>query len=76
MEGIQDKLFQAIESRQAQEAKHILTEYPELTNLKRTTECDGEVSTPLIEACRYGECMLRPALCQGTPAPQFSYIGN
>ena len=66
MEGIQDKLFQAIKSRQAEEAKRILVEYPELTNLKRTTECDGEVSTPLIEACRYGECILRSAICRGT----------
>ena len=65
MEGIQDKLFQAIQSRQAQEAKRILREYPDLTNLKRTTECDGEVSTPLIEACRYGECILRPVVYPG-----------
>ena len=55
MDGIQDKLFDAIKNCQTQEVKHILTEYPELTNLKGTIECKGEVSTPLIEACRYGE---------------------
>ena len=59
MEGIkdiQDQLFLLLKQRESEEANQILLKHPELTNMRRTDNYEHEVSTPLIEACRYGEC--------------------
>ena len=59
LEDMQDLLFAALKKRNREEAKRILIEHPELTNMKRTDEFEQEVTTPLIDACRYGKCTWR-----------------
>ena len=58
MENLQDQLFLLLNERKSDEANQILLKHPELTNKRRTDNYEHEVSTPLIEACRYGECTL------------------
>ena len=55
MENLQDQLFLLLKERKSDEASHILLKHPELINLRRTDDYEHEESTPLIEACRYGE---------------------
>ena len=55
---IQDELFLLLKQRESDKAKKILMKHPELTNMRRTDDYEHEVSTPLIEACRYGEFTL------------------
>ena len=47
-----DFLF-ALETHNVTEAIRILTDYPELINMKGTDEFEKHVATPLIFACRY-----------------------
>ena len=54
MEDIQGLLFDALRERDGDEAKRILINHPELTNVKRIDDFEQEVTTPLLEACRYG----------------------
>ena len=54
MEDIQGLLFDALRERDGNEAKRILINHPELTNVKRIDDFEQEVTTPLLEACRYG----------------------
>ena len=58
MDYMQGRLFAAIKRREGDFAKQILLEDPEMTyqlaNAKRTGDFEHEVTTPLIEACKYG----------------------
>ena len=54
MGDIQELLFSALKKRKIEEAKQILTDHPELMNMRRTDDFEQEVTTPLIEACKYG----------------------
>ena len=54
MDDIQELLFSAMKKREIEEAKQILTDHPELINVGRTDDFKQEVTTPLIEACKYG----------------------
>ena len=55
MEDIQELLFAAIKKMKSHEAKQILLDHPELTNVKRINNTEQEVTTPLIEACRHSK---------------------
>ena len=54
MEDIQELLYAALKNMNSDEAKQILLEHPELTNTTLTGDFKHEVTTPLIEACKYG----------------------
>ena len=54
MTDMQELLFAALKGMKSEEAKRILIDHPELTNIKRIDNIEQEVTTPLIEACRYG----------------------
>ena len=49
-----DFLF-ALETHNVTEAIRILTDYPELINMKGTDHFEQHVATPLIFACRYSK---------------------
>ena len=55
MEEKQELLFDALKRRKKDEAKQILIDHPELTNVKRIDTIEQEETTPLIEACRYSK---------------------
>ena len=55
MEDIQELLFAALKKMKSEEATQILIDHPELTNVKRIDNAEQEVTTPLIEACRYSK---------------------
>ena len=55
MEDIEEQLFAALKRMKRDEAKEILINHPELTNVKRIDNIEQEVTTPLIEACRFGK---------------------
>ena len=52
MEDTKELLFGALKWRNSYEAKQILIDHPELTNVKIINNIEQEVTTPLIEACR------------------------
>ena len=54
MEDIQELLFAALKKMDSDEAIRILRDHPELINMKRKDDLEEEVTTPLIEACKYG----------------------
>ena len=58
MEETQELLFAAIRSMNSEETKKILTDHPELTNVKRVDNVEQEVTTPLIEASKYGKYVM------------------
>ena len=55
MADVQELLFAALKQMKSEEAKQILFDHPELTNVKRIDNIEQEVTTPLIEACRFGK---------------------
>ena len=55
MEDIEELLFAALKKRRGDEARNILINHQELTNVKRIDTVEQEVTTPLIEACRFGK---------------------
>ena len=61
MENLPDQLCRLLKERKSEEAKQILLEHPELTNMTMTDEYKQEETTPLLEACRVGECTVTEA---------------
>ena len=58
IENLKDQLCLLLKERKSEEAKQLLLEHPELTNSTLTDEYKQELTTPLLEACRVGECTL------------------
>ena len=67
MEDIQELLFAALKKMNSEEAKQILIDHPELTNVKRIDNAEQEVTTPLIEACRYSKYFSKFKELSGLP---------
>ena len=53
-QDIQKKLFESIQNSDIDKVQNILSDHPELTNTELGDQKRG-VTTPLIEACYYGE---------------------
>ena len=58
MKEIQDELFQCIQYRKIGQAKQILSNHPEIATAEWIGGYEFEDSTPLIDACRFGECRI------------------
>ena len=54
-EKIQDELFMSIQQRNVDRVKAILCDHPELVNMERIRDFHLGTSTPLMEACFWGE---------------------
>ena len=52
--NMQDQLFTAIKENDIEVVRSILSNHPELVNVKRRDELEQAVTTPLMEACRAG----------------------
>ena len=52
--NMQDQLFAAIKEEDIEEVSCILSNHPELINVKRRDELEQAITTPLMEACRAG----------------------
>ena len=48
-------LLDALETNNADEAIRILSDHPELMNMKGTDQFEKHVATPLIFACKYSK---------------------
>ena len=52
--NMQDQLFAAIKENDIELVSYILSNHPELVNVKRRDELEQAITTPLMEACRAG----------------------
>ena len=54
MEDSLELLFTALKMMDSVEAIRILRNHPEFINMRRIDDCELEVTTPLIMACKHG----------------------
>ena len=55
---VQEEFFQSIQQHDTDRVKTILSDYPELANAQRTQDFHLGASTPLLDACSWGKCII------------------